>query len=83
MQELREDIFASGGCPVLDRLLPGVQREGACTDSHQKVSGLWKNVFVLFCRQALAKLLPGLPGKTGRAYQKTNDVMTVSYYPFE
>lgn len=52
VQELREDIFPSGGCSILAGLLPGMQKDGSGPDDHQKMQGVWKDVFIfLDCRE--------------------------------
>ena len=44
--KMREDFFPPGGCPVLARLLSGVQREGSCANNHKKMQRLWNYVHI-------------------------------------
>ena len=61
---MREDIHASGTCPALAGLLPGVQGEiPAGRVPHQKVSEMRKDLHLPIKRPELAKILPGMSGK--------------------
>ena len=61
---MREDFHASGKCPALAGLLPGVQGEiPAGRVPHQKVSEMRKDLHLSIKRSELAKILPGMLGK--------------------
>ena len=61
MQDLREDLHASGKCPTLAGLLPGVQGQvSAGADHYREVPEMREDLHIPFKRPPLAKILPRL-----------------------
>ena len=57
LQKLWKNSDASGECPALAGSLSGMQSKVAAAEGNEKMSWLWKILYVQIKREALAELL--------------------------